>query len=198
VLFTLFSHIKNQVRRVDKCFDLPLKLTGLVPGEFPSPGSGSLADLRLLRLTACFTAASTNSFVGGLMADFRRAFGSFTSVTPGFSASNLLIISLNSLAGVVLATGAFFAADFGRAIALPFVGLGLIGLRRTGGFKIWAWTSFEASAFFFPAAGCLLGAFTTFAWLVEADGCVVSARLLVPTVLVSSFSCFSFAAVVSS
>ena len=58
---------------------------------------------------------------------------------------------------------------------MPFVGLGLMGLRRAGGFRILAWASFEASAFFLPAAGCLLGVFAPFAWLVEADGCGVCA-----------------------
>jgi hypothetical protein len=49
---------------------------------------------------------------------------------------------------------------------------------RTGGFRIWAWSSFEAAAFSLPAAGFLLGAFAPFAWLVEADGCGASAWLV--------------------
>jgi hypothetical protein len=151
-------------------FDLPFKLTGSVLGVFPLPGSGSLADLRLLRLAVSFPATSNNYFEGGLMADFRRGLGSFTSVTQGFSSSNLLVISFNSLAGVLLTAGASFAAGFDRATALPFDGLGDIGLSRAVVFKASTLTLFGVDALLLLAAVRFGVAFGVRTWLVEANG----------------------------
>jgi hypothetical protein len=51
------------------------------------------------------------------------------------------MIIFNSLAGVLLTAGASFAAGFDRATALPFDGLGDIGLSSAGVFKASTFTS---------------------------------------------------------